>query len=213
MEIQERVNNLALTGYQFNLSYCISQGYDVFKQNIGGFVLYTLVYFGVSMALAFIPLVGSLSAAALGSALSAGLFMAARKIKNGETVEFSQFFDGFKLGAPIFLVGLIVQILTAVGLLLLIIPGIYLAIAYAFASMFVTFHGMDFWPAMEASRKVIGKNWFGMLGFFLVLGLINVGGVLALGVGLLVTFPITLCAVYVAFEEVVGTGDVLEEEF
>jgi len=213
MEIQERVNNLALTGYQFNLSYCISQGYDVFKQNIGGFVLYTLVYFGVSIALAFIPLVGSLSAAALGSALSAGLFMAARKIKNGETVEFSQFFDGFKLGAPIFLVGLIVQILTAVGLLLLIIPGIYLAIAYAFASMFVTFHGMDFWPAMEASRKVIGKNWFGMLGFFLVLGLINVGGVLALGVGLLVTFPITLCAVYVAFEEVVGTGDVLEEEF
>ncbi len=204
---------MALTGYQFNLSYCISQGYDVFKQNIGGFVLYTLVYFGVSMALAFIPLVGSLSAAALGSALSAGLFMAARKIKNGETVEFSQFFDGFKLGAPIFLVGLIVQILTAVGLLLLIIPGIYLAIAYAFASMFVTFHGMDFWPAMEASRKVIGKNWFGMLGFFLVLGLINVGGVLALGVGLLVTFPITLCAVYVAFEEVVGTGDVLEEEF
>jgi len=213
MEIQERVNNLALTGYQFNLSYCISQGYDVFKQNIGGFVLYTLVYFGVSIALAFIPLVGSLSAAALGSALSAGLFMAARKIKNGETVEFSQFFDGFKLGAPIFLVGLIVQLLTAVGLLLLIIPGIYLAIAYAFASMFVTFHGMDFWPAMEASRKVIGKNWFGMLGFFLVLGLINVGGVLALGVGLLVTFPITLCAVYVAFEEVVGTGDVLEEEF
>ena len=204
---------MALTGYQFNLSYCISQGYDVFKQNIGGFVLYTLVYFGVSIALAFIPLVGSLSAAALGSALSAGLFMAARKIKNGETVEFSQFFDGFKLGAPIFLVGLIAQLLTAVGLLLLIIPGIYLAIAYAFASMFVTFHGMDFWPAMEASRKVIGKNWFGMLGFFLVLGLINVGGVLALGVGLLVTFPITLCAVYVAFEEVVGTGDVLEEEF
>ncbi len=213
MEIQERVNHLAITGYQLNLSYCISQGYEVFKQNIGGFVLYTLVYFGMSMVLGFIPLVGGLGAAALGSALSAGVFLAAKKVKNGETVEFGQFFDGFKLGAPIFLVGLISQLLTIVGFICLIIPGIYLAVSYAFAGMFVTFHGMDFWPAMEASRKVIGKNWFGMFGFMLVLFLINVGGVIALGVGLLVTVPITFCAIYVAFEEVVGTGEIAEEEY
>jgi hypothetical protein len=212
--IQEKVDTLAVQGYEFNLSFYISEGYNLFKQNVGGFILFTVVYFAILMSLAFIPFLGSLASAALGAPLLAGCYMAAKRVRQGETVEFGQFFDGFKLGAPIFLVGLISQLVTLLGFVLLIIPGIYLAIAYAFATFFVTFHGMDFWPAMEASRKVISKNWFGFFGFFLVLGLINMAGAIALGVGLLVTIPVTYCAIYIAFAEIVGTGsETYEEEF
>jgi uncharacterized membrane protein len=214
MDINEKVERLATEGYQFNLSYYISEGYELFKRNVGGFILFILVFFAISLALAFIPILGSLASIIINSALIAGFYMAAKKIKNGETVEFGQFFDGFKLGAPIFLVGLISQLLAGFATLLLILPGIYLAVAYIFATLFVTFHKMDFWPAMEASRRVISKKWFSMFGFVLVLGLINLGGAIVLGIGMLVTIPITLCAIYVAFEEIVGTGtEETEEEF
>jgi uncharacterized membrane protein len=214
MDINEKVERLATEGYQFNLSYYISEGYELFKRNAGGFILFYLIFFVINGVLGIIPLIGTIASLVISPALTAGFYLAAKKIKNGETVEFSQFFDGFKLGVPIFLVTLIVVILTILGLILLIIPGIYLGIAYYFATLFVTFHKMDFWPAMEASRRVISKNWFSMFGFTLVLGLINLGGVIVLGIGLLVTMPITLCAIYVAFEEIVGTGtEETEEEF
>jgi uncharacterized membrane protein len=214
MDINDKVERLATEGYQFNLSYYISEGYELFKRNVGGFILFILVFFAISVVLAFIPILGSIASVVISPALTAGFYMAAKKVKNGETVEFGQFFDGFKLGAPIFLVGLISQLLVFVGCLLLLIPGIYLGVAYTFAALFVTFHKMDFWPAMEASRRVISKNWFNVFGFVLVLGLINMGGAIVLGIGLLVTIPISMCAIYVAFEEVVGTGsEEVEEEF
>jgi len=84
---------------------------------------------------------------------------------------------------------LISQIFTGIGFVLLILPGIYLAVAYSFTVPFVTFLNMDFWEAMESSRKLITRNFWPFLGFFVILTLINVLGVILLGVGLLVHFP------------------------
>lgn len=63
---------------------------------------------------------------------------------------------------------------------------------------------MDFWEAMEASRKIVSKEWFSIFGFIIVLGLINLCGFLCLGVGLLFTVPMTSCAAYAAYADVVG---------
>lgn len=65
---------------------------------------------------------------------------------------------------------------------------------------------MDFWEAMESSRKLINRNFWPFLGFFVILTLINVLGVILLGVGLLFTFPATYCMVYAAFEDIVGNA-------
>ncbi len=97
------------------------------------------------------------------------------------------------------------------GFLFLIIPGIYFAVAYSFSLLFVVFLKMDFWPAMEASRKIISKNFWSFLGFFIILSLINILGILALGLGFLFTIPATYCMVYAAFESVVG-GAIREEQ-
>ena len=63
---------------------------------------------------------------------------------------------------------------------------------------------MDFWQAMETSRKLVRKEWLGIFGLILVLGIINLLGVLAFGAGVLFTLPITYCAMYVAFRDIVG---------
>jgi hypothetical protein len=57
---------------------------------------------------------------------------------------------------------------------------------------------------MELSRKTVHKHWFEVFGFFLLLGLVNFGGFLLLGLGLLVTVPWTLCALTVAYKDIFG---------
>jgi hypothetical protein len=59
---------------------------------------------------------------------------------------------------------------------------------------------------MELSRKIITKNWWSFFGFLLILFLINFAGILACGVGVLFTLPITSCMLFVAFEDIVGSA-------
>jgi uncharacterized membrane protein len=64
---------------------------------------------------------------------------------------------------------------------------------------------LEFWESMEASRKVIGKNFFSWLGFFIViwLGALIIGA-LACGVGLLFTIPVAILATYSAFVDIMS---------
>lgn len=90
------------------------------------------------------------------------------------------------------------------------LPSIYVSIAYAWSPFFVIFHDMPAWEAMEASRKLITKKWFAFFGFTIIVALIGIAGVFAFFVGLIYTIPFIYCAVYVAFEDIVGID--LEEE-
>jgi hypothetical protein len=84
------------------------------------------------------------------------------------------------------------------------VGAIYLSISYSFAIPLVIGQKMEFWPAMETSRKLIGQQWFAMFGFLFVLGLINLAGALACFLGLLITVPFTSCAIAAAYEHIVG---------
>jgi uncharacterized membrane protein len=63
---------------------------------------------------------------------------------------------------------------------------------------------------MEWSRKLITRNWWRFFGLMLILVAGNLLGILMLGVGLLVTFPLTFLVLYVIFEDL--TRDVFAEE-
>jgi uncharacterized membrane protein len=86
------------------------------------------------------------------------------------------------------------------------LPMLVISVMWIFSSFFILFPKYKAWDAMEASRKVVFKKFFNWLGFLLLLGIFNVAGAICLLVGLLVTVPTTMCAIYVAFEDVVGTN-------
>jgi uncharacterized membrane protein len=90
------------------------------------------------------------------------------------------------------------------GLILLIVPGIIFALMF----MFTTFIVIDREPgpieAMKESNRITYGHKWSLLGFTLVLVLINLLGVIALVVGLLVSIPVSSLAVTHAYRVLSG---------
>ena len=199
--------------YTFKMDSYFDRGWNIFRQYMWGFIgfliLDNLIISSVLSRLPF-PLgtnedgQGGILYLLLSFGLTAGYYIVALRIAKNQSKSFGNFFDGFKIIFTIFLVSLVGGLLIGLGLLFLIIPGIYLAICYFFALLFVVEHRLNFWSALEASRKVVSKKWFSFFGFAFLLGLINIAGALALLIGLVITIPFTMCATVAAFEDIVG---------
>ena len=200
-QIKEKAEHLIQQGYETDAGKYIRRGWDIFQENMGIFIAYTLIMLLISVVSAFIPF-GSI---VVSGPLTAGFYIVANKISKGEPYEFGTFFKGFDFFVQLLLWTLVGGIFIALGLVALIIPGIYLAVAYTFVPLFIVFGKMEFWDGMEFSRKLITRNWWNIFGFVLLLFLINLAGNLAFFVGLLFTIPLTHCAIYAAFEDIVGT--------
>jgi uncharacterized membrane protein len=88
------------------------------------------------------------------------------------------------------LVGLVIVL----GLLLLIVPGIIFGLMFMFTSFIVIDRALGPIDAMKESKRITSGYRWRLLGFVLLLALINLAGVIALVVGLLVTVPVTSIA-------------------
>jgi hypothetical protein len=179
-------------------------GWELFKQYPGGFIGFSLVYVVIILILYIIPLLGWLLFFAVSPALIMGNFVVSARLLQGQTPGFRDFFTGFHFFLPLLLLSLVTSTLITIGLALLLIPGIYLAVAYLFAACLVIDRRLDFWPAMELSRRTVNPLWFGIFTFMLLLAVINLLGGLLLGLGLLVTVPLSYCALTVAYADLFG---------
>ncbi|MEI7695571.1 MAG: hypothetical protein WCI64_08010 [Chlorobium sp.] len=182
----------------------LRQGWEMFRGNVGEFVGFTLVIFVVWLVSAMFDGGSSLLFSSVAAPLYAGYSIAAFRHASGEPLQFDDFFRGFNYFLPLFLASLASTLLVTVGFVLLLLPGIYLAIGYMFTTFLVIDYRMEFWQAMEASRTIISRNWFSFLGFAVVLFALNILGALAFGIGLLVSVPVTSCAAAIAYKEIVG---------
>ena len=197
-------NQLIAMEYSVKSSEYIRRGWELLTKNIGIFIGYTALTFAVFAFLSFIPILGWLTRLVIGSPIYAGFFIVAFKMLNKGKVEFSDFFRGFTIFLPLFLAGLLTTIFTGIGYFLLIVPGIYLMVAYVLVIPLIVDKQIDFWQAMEVSRRFVTRNWFPFFGFFLLLVLINILGCICLIIGLLVTVPLSACAIACAYQDTIG---------
>jgi uncharacterized membrane protein len=99
-------------------------------------------------------------------------------------------------------------ILTCLPVLLIcLIPMIYLQISWLFALPLIIDKQMGFWSAMKASWKRVNKHWWQVFGMAVLVGLINIGGLLLCCVGILFTLPIGLGALMYAYETVCSPAE------
>src|SRR6185503_513882 len=101
--------------------------------------------------------------------------------------------------------GFVANLLTWLGFICFILPGIYFLIAWTFALPLIADKQLDFWSAMELSRKVVTKHWWKFLGFTLVCMLLSFAGAIVLFVGLLIMLPWVFAAQMYAYEDILGS--------
>ena len=135
--------------------------------------------------------------------LIVGLYKFFLKLIRGQSPTVGDAFSGFgpSLGQLI-LLGLVKGVLVLIGLAFCIIPGVYLSVAWVFATPLVIDRRMGFWDALELSRKTVSRHWFVVLGFLIVNSLLMMAGLIACCVGFFVTLPIGTAALLCAYESV-----------
>jgi hypothetical protein len=206
-----KVDRLLTVPVQVDIKASFARAWELYKAHPFFFSLFMLLIVSIQgMVVIYVQAYMIVYSTLLAPPLYAGFYLVANKISRGEEVIYPDFFGGFRFWIPTAVISLLTQVLIAIGLIALIIPGIYLAVGYLFAIQMGIFGGLDPWSAMEWSRKLITRNWWRFLGLLLGLVVLNALGLLLAGIGLLFTFPLTFLVLYVVFEEI--TREVFSEE-
>ena len=131
------------------------------------------------------------------------ILVAARHMTGGQ-IAFADLFGSYGKAGKLVGAGLLVQLLTIVGFLLLIVPGIYLSVAYMLTGALIAERDMGIWQAMETSRKLVTKHWLTVFLIGLLVGLVTVVSALFLLIPLIWTLPWGLLCIGVVYRNLVG---------
>ena len=189
-----------------DIGSAISRGWALVRDHMGMLVGGSLLAWVVMIALGCVPIVGWI----ISMVVVGGLYLFFIRSIRGENVEIGDVFAGFSLAfANLALAGLMTWLLTTIGFLLCILPGIYLAVAYVFVPPLVIDKKMEFWPAMEVSRQVVQRHWWSMFGLLIVLMLLVIAGFIACLVGAIIAIPMATAALMYTYEDLFGPNVVL----
>jgi hypothetical protein len=204
IDTQRWAEDILSRDYRIDIGNCISRGWELVKSDFWLLVGASAVA-SVIVAGGFIPYLGVLVGLILGGPMMGGLYAMYLKKIRGLSANFGDAFIGFSVAFGSLLGAYLVSaLLTCLGLLFCLAPGIYLGVSWVFALALVIDKRMDFWQAMELSRKVVTKHWWSMFGFLIVVGLLSLLGLLACCVGAFVTTAIGEAALMYAYEDIFG---------
>lgn len=94
--------------------------------------------------------------------------------------------------------------LSVVSFLAMVVVGLLAGATWIFSIPLVADRGMQFWPAMELSRKLAWRRLGTVVVFVVALGLLNLAGMLVACVGLLVTGPVSALMAASFFDDAAG---------
>ncbi|MGJ8696427.1 MAG: DUF4339 domain-containing protein [Verrucomicrobiaceae bacterium] len=208
-----------------DVTFCIGQAWKHTFANFGTIILTGLVYgavvFGVGMVMGLIAgggsgfqvteegfrtqsnnalsWVGEIVNQCVSIFLSLGATHIGLRILRGEKPEIGELFSQ----GPKFLQGALATILYFLmvvgGLILLIVPGIYLALRFGFYREAIVEKNLDAISALKYSSQLTRDNRLSLFGLWLLGFLITIAGALALLVGLIVAIPVVWLSTLVAY--------------
>ncbi|MGH1540196.1 MAG: hypothetical protein ACRBHB_07220 [Arenicella sp.] len=207
---------IALSGrYNFQIKSILSEAWEKTKGSkryiLVGLLLYIVIYMAISVlgAMMFgngvlggfvIPMIGVLAS----FPIIMGAFIVAIRKSMGVDSGFDALFNLYSKVAKIFGLYIVMSLLILLGFICLVLPGIYLSVAYLMAMPLLVEKNMGIWEALETSRKSITKRWFKHFGFLLLTSLIALIAMLPLGIGLIWAAPMLMIAYAVLYRNMFG---------
>jgi hypothetical protein len=155
------------------------------------------------LASALVSLLSAISLGLLAGPLCVGFIELVRRGARGEPIRAGDVFGGFSRFGTSFLVLLLVGIAAGLGMLVLILPGLLVLLFTAFALPAVAYEQLGAVDALRRSYAIVRQHFVPTLMLLVVLSVLNsLGGSIVIGV--LVTTPLTLIAISLAFEQLAG---------
>lgn len=190
----------------FSKSDAILFGWNTLKKNFGFFLGLLAVVVAVNLTVALV--MSSISDEApralvialgiiswiLDLLISIGIIKISLKFCDQEQASYGDLFSAYRLLLNLMIGAIIYGAMVAIGTVFLIVPGIYLAIRYQFYDYLIIDKGMGPVEAIKRSGSLTEGVKLNLVLFWLMLVGINILGLIALGVGLLATVPISWLA-------------------
>ena len=141
-----------------------------------------------------IVLLGSaMSVGILSGPLMLGLIRMAESQRRKENIEVGQVLDGLRCFGPAFLTMLLVTLACALGFVLMVLPGVVIALMSVFSLHFVALRDLPPLQAIPASWTLVRKNLSGALLIVLMSLAVNIaGGIVVLGLAFTIPFSVLL---------------------
>ena len=155
---------------ELRIGHCLTMSWRLLTGNFGLFFGATFLVWLIDVSCQYIPLVGGIINWLLFGALYGGLYLVFLNRIRGQPVSVGDAFAGFSLGfVQLMLAGFLTKLLTMIGLVCcLVLPGLYLFVAWIFSVPLVADKRLEFWSAMELSRKVVTRVWFETFGLVIL---------------------------------------------
>ncbi|NLI80249.1 MAG: hypothetical protein GX443_00975 [Deltaproteobacteria bacterium] len=193
-------------GAPFPIGGAFRFGWDRVRGHLGFFVVFLALGFLLILVPCFLADVATERAPAvtlvlfravdliIEATVTMGCIKVGLRVCDGEKPDLSNLLDCMPLFFKYSFATLLYGLIVFAGLLLFIIPGMVWAIRYMFFAYFIVDAGKGPWESLKSSAAITRNVKLDLFLLALALTGINVLGLLALGVGLFVTIPLSLVA-------------------
>ncbi len=140
-----------------------------------------------------------------GIALIGGMVYTGVRRAAGDSVSFSMLGRGFRNILQLFLAVLLMSILSGIGYVLFVLPGIYLSVAWSMTIPLLVDQRLGIWEAMEISRKTVTRHWFKVFVLMMIIMPVLVAvSAIPFGIGLIWTIPMSFILTGVIYQALYG---------
>ncbi|MBX7255506.1 MAG: hypothetical protein K1Y02_04005 [Candidatus Hydrogenedentes bacterium] len=180
---------------------------------IVGFLIIAILLAVTGVILSMFKL-GPVAQLVLGGPLLLGYYGAALRAARSESPQFGHVFGGFQRFVPALIANLVISAFNIVALVvgfisptlasLCALPGLVLAFIFCTTYFFMDDQKLEPLPALQASMKRVMDNLVQWIVLFLAIIGFNIVGVLACGVGVLISAPLSIIMLAVAYDDTRG---------
>lgn len=138
--------------------------------------------------------------------LSLGFIKIMLLLVQDDHVETADMFNNFRPFLSYFVASFLYGIATVIGLLLLVIPGIFIAIRFQFYPYFILEEDVSSFTALQKSYYLSQNLTLELFLLGAVVIALNLAGILLFGVGIILTYPITTMAIAIVYKSLTEEG-------
>jgi len=124
-------------------------------------------------------------------------------------VEVVDMFNNFRLFLSFFVASILYNIAIILGLFLLIVPGIFIAIRFQFYPYFIIEENDSSFTALQKSYYLSQNLTLELFLFGLTVVVLNIVGVLLMGIGIIFTYPLTTMATAVVYKGLIAEANTI----